>query len=70
MFNLQGKDTSMPADKLFQSFMVLFTKGIFANLGYLFPTPNFPTMIIPTLVAWFNQAIPYGFLAVLLVYAL
>jgi hypothetical protein len=42
-------------------FMVLFTRGIFANICSLFPSTNFPTMIVTTQVAWFKQAIPYRF---------
>jgi hypothetical protein len=47
VFNLQGKVDSKSAGNWFQFMMVLFT-----NVSSVFPTPNFPVMILPTQVAW------------------
>jgi len=48
MFALHGNEASKPAGNWFQLLMVLFT-----NTCSLFPTPNFPIMIVPTQVTWF-----------------
>jgi hypothetical protein len=50
----------MPAGKLFQSFMVLFTKNI-SFICSLFTTLNFPTMSVATQVALLKQAILYRY---------
>ena len=36
-------------------------KGIFTNICSLFPSPNFPIMIVPTQVTWFQKSISYHF---------
>jgi hypothetical protein len=35
--------------------------GIFINICSLFPSPNFPIVIVPTKVAWIYKSIPCRF---------
>jgi hypothetical protein len=48
---LQGKVTNASAGRLFQSFTVLFTKEYFP-ISVLFPTSNFPIVVIPAQITW------------------
>ena len=41
--------------------MVLFTKEYLPKSVLFFPSPNFPIMIVPTQVAWFQKSILYRF---------
>jgi len=53
VFSLQGKDASKLAGNWFPAFNGPVYEGVFTNIFSLFPSPDFPIMIIPTQIAWF-----------------
>jgi len=57
VFSSQVKEASKLAGTWFRLNGPIY-EGIFTNICSLFPSPNFPFMIVPTQVAWFQKSIP------------